>query len=188
MIARPVGDMALAVDAEDLAARAGDRDAIEIARAVLLEEGDGDDDAELLGELCEREHARVLVHGIGGREPFRVLLGRKVDALEQLGRQDHLRAFPRGLANQALDLGDIGRHVVAERRLDGGNGERRVPITPAPLASCNETIRRRPNPPRECREREGPRLRGRERPPARPRQRAGRSAFRKRARRRRRWR
>src|SRR5262245_44661831 len=122
-VARPVGDVALAIDPEDFAARAGDRDAVEIARAVFLEEGDGNDDAKFVSEFSEREHARVLAYGIGGREPFRVLPSREVDALEQLRRQDRLRAFPRGLADQALDLGDIGRHVVAERGLDGGNGE-----------------------------------------------------------------
>ena len=74
---------------------------------------------ERLGELGQRQHARMLAHGVGGLEPFRVLMRGEVDALEQLGRQDHLRALARGLARQALDLGDIGLHVVAERRLNG---------------------------------------------------------------------
>ncbi len=49
-------------------------------------------DLELFRELLEREHARMLARGIRGREPFGVLLGGEIDALEQLRGQDHLRA------------------------------------------------------------------------------------------------
>ncbi len=53
LIAGAVGNVALAVDAEDGAVGVGDRHAVVIARAVLLEERDGDDDAELgLASFC----------------------------------------------------------------------------------------------------------------------------------------
>ena len=121
-IARPVGDMALAIDAKDRAVCVGNRHAVVMTRAVLFEEGDGDDDAKLLGELGESKHGRVLTQRIGGGEPFRVLMRGEIDALEQLGWQDDLRALTRGLAHQAFDLGDVLLHVMAERGLDRGDG------------------------------------------------------------------
>ena len=116
--------MALAIDAEDLAVGIGDRHAVVVARAVLLEEGDRDDDSSSLASFGSAQHAGVLAHGISGREPFRVLPRREIDALEQLGRQDDLRASPRRLAHEGLGLGDVGRHVVAVGRLDGRDGDR----------------------------------------------------------------
>ena len=62
LIAGAVGDVALAVDAQDLAVRIGNGDAVVIARAVLLEERDGDDDLELAGELLQRQNAGMLAH------------------------------------------------------------------------------------------------------------------------------
>src|SRR5512143_3720689 len=84
LIARPVGDVALAIDAENLAAGIRHRHAVVIARTVLLEEGDGDDDGELPRELLKRDHGRMLAQRMSGREPFRILPRREVDALEQL--------------------------------------------------------------------------------------------------------
>ena len=57
LIARTVGDVALAVDAENLAVSVGNRHAVVVTRAVLLEEGDGNDELQFLGELLERTHA-----------------------------------------------------------------------------------------------------------------------------------
>ena len=48
----------------------------------------------------------------------------EIDALEQFRRQDYLRALARGLAHEALDLGDVGLQVEAERRLDRRNRDR----------------------------------------------------------------
>ena len=124
LIARTVGDMALAVDAEDLAVSIGNRHAVVVARAVLLEEGDGNDELQFLGELLERTHGRMLARRLGHLEPFRVLPRREVDALEQLRRQHDLGAALGSLADEAFDLGDVGRHVRTERRLDGGDGDR----------------------------------------------------------------
>jgi hypothetical protein len=123
MIAGTVGDVALAVDAEDGAAGVGERHAVVMTRAVLLEEGDGDDHAELQGELAQRQHGRVLAGRIGGGEPFRVLPRGEIDALEELGRENDLRAALGRLAHQTLGLGDVGLHVGAEAGLDGGDGE-----------------------------------------------------------------
>ena len=48
---------------------------------------------ELLGEPVQRAHRKdARVDGLGGREPFRVLPRGEIDALEQLRRQDDLRA------------------------------------------------------------------------------------------------
>ena len=47
LIARAIGNVALAIDAEDFAVGIGYRDAVVVARPVLFEERDRDDDAEL---------------------------------------------------------------------------------------------------------------------------------------------
>jgi len=113
LIARTVGNVALAIGAEDFAIRIRDDDRIVVARPVLLEDRDRDNDLQRLGELHQRQHARMLIGGIGRRKPLRVLLGAKIDALEQLGRQDDLRARLSGLADEALGSGDVILEVVA---------------------------------------------------------------------------
>ncbi len=54
LIAGAVGDVALAIDAEDLAVGIGDRHAVVIARPILLEEGDRDHHLQRLGERGKR--------------------------------------------------------------------------------------------------------------------------------------
>ena len=126
LIAGAVGDVALAIDAEDRPVGIGDGDAVVVARAVLLEERDGNDDAELGGELLQGEHARMLVHRQRGGEPLRILARREVDALEQLRRQHHLRAALGRFAHEGFRPGDVVGQVVAVRGLDRGDGERAV--------------------------------------------------------------
>ncbi len=121
LIAGPVGNVALAIEPKDGTVGIGDGDAVVITRTILLEEGDRNDDVQLLGEFRKRQHARMFSRGVSGREPFRVLARREVNALEQLRRQHDLRTLLRRVAGQTLDLGDIRRHVVAERRLQRGN-------------------------------------------------------------------
>ncbi len=76
-----------------------------------------------LASFREREHRRMLARGYRDLEPFRVLPRREIDALEQLRRQHHLRATLGRLADEAFDLGDVGRHVRTEGRLNGGDGD-----------------------------------------------------------------
>ena len=126
LVAGAVGDVALAVDAEDLSVGVGNGDAVVIARAVLLEERDGDDDLQLGGQLLQRQNAGVLAHRVRRREPLRVLLGAEIDALEQLRGQHHLRAALGRLAHEGFRLGNVLAQVVAVRGLDGSDGERAV--------------------------------------------------------------
>jgi hypothetical protein len=84
LIPGTIGDVALAVDPEDLAVGIGHRHAVVIARAVLLEERDRNDEFQRLGEFGERQYRRMIARRFRYPEPFRVLLRGKVDGLEQL--------------------------------------------------------------------------------------------------------
>src|SRR6185295_4587426 len=84
LITGAIGNVALAINAEDFSIHVSNCDAVIEAGAVLLEERDRDDHAELRRQLFECEHARMLVHRIRGFEPFRILSRAKVNALEEL--------------------------------------------------------------------------------------------------------
>ena len=122
LIAGAIRNVALAIEPKDLAIRIGNDDAVVVARTVLLEDRDGDHHLQLARQLLQSEHARMLVGRVGGLEPFRVLLGAEIDALEQLGRQHDLRAGLRRLTHQRLGAGDVVLHVMAVPRLECGHG------------------------------------------------------------------
>ena len=76
-----------------------------------------------LASFCSARTDGCSLAGLASLEPFRILLGREIDALEQFGREYDLRAALARLAHEAFDLGDVGRHVRTEGRLDGGDGD-----------------------------------------------------------------
>ena len=124
LIARPVGDMALAVDAQRLAARVQHDQRIIIARPLALEDGDRDGDIELGGEGLHRDDARMLHGRPGVGEPALFLAGAEIMGLEQFGRQDDLRAASGGLAHEFRDGLDVLVHVEAEGALQDGDMNR----------------------------------------------------------------
>ena len=123
LIAGAVRDMALAIDAQSLAVGVEHDHRVEVVRPLLLEDRDGDDDAQFFRHRLQLDHGRMLTPRIGGREPVLLLRHAEVGPLEQLGRQDDLRTLGRRLTDQADGLVDIGLHVLAVRGLQRGDGD-----------------------------------------------------------------
>ena len=123
LIARAVRDVALAIDALDFAIGADHRQAVVVMRPVRFEEAGRDRHLQRLGQRLHRQHGLVLSHRRGiGEQPF-VLDAAEIFALEQFGRQDHLRALPRRFAHQARDVGDVRVDVVRKGELQRGDGD-----------------------------------------------------------------
>ncbi len=124
LIAGPVGDVALAIDAEQRAVRVGHHQAVVVVRPVALEDRDRDHHPQLRRQRRQGRHAGVLAPGIGGLEPALLLADAEVRPLEQFGRQHHLRALrPAACRVSSATFADIGGHVLAEGGLDHGEGE-----------------------------------------------------------------
>ncbi|MNN49795.1 hypothetical protein D3C81_1643450 [compost metagenome] len=132
LIAGAVGDVALAIDAQGLAVGVQHDHRVEVVRPLLLEDRDGDDDAQFLGHRLQLNHGRMLAPRIGGGEPVLLLRHAEIGPLEQLGRQDDLRALGRRLTDQADGLVDVHLHVLAVRGLEGGDGDGAGHLTQAP--------------------------------------------------------
>ena len=105
-VAWTVGDVALAIDAEDRSVGVGDGDAVVVDLSRALEERNGDDHAELAGELREVLDCGVVLRGPRPLEEDVALLAAEVRSLEELGRKDHLRPASGGPA-------DVRRHARA---------------------------------------------------------------------------
>src|SRR5512146_429696 len=73
LIAGPVWDVALAVDAGDLSVGPDHRKAVVMMRTIGLEEAGRDPDLELLGQLLHCNHRRMLGGGAGVAEEALVL-------------------------------------------------------------------------------------------------------------------
>ena len=115
--------MALAIDAAHLAIGTDHCEAVVIVRPVRLEEAGRDGDVQRFGERLHRQHSLVLASGGGVGEYRFVLDPAEIFALEQFGRQDHLRAARRRLAHQSRDVADILVNVGRERELQRGDGD-----------------------------------------------------------------
>ena len=92
-------------------------------RPIGFEKACRDVHLELGGKPPHRDHGRVP----GGRqrsgEMALVLHSTEIMALEQFGRQDHLRALAGGLADQTGHGSDIRLDVVGEGQLERGDGK-----------------------------------------------------------------
>src|SRR6478609_4352608 len=115
--------MALAVDALDLALRADHRQAVIMVMALRLEEAGRDDDLELGRQLLHRLDDGMLARGKGAGEMALVLGAAEIMALEQLRRQDELRALAGRLADQLGDRRDVLLDDVREGELQRGDGD-----------------------------------------------------------------
>ena len=122
LIARPIGNMALAIDAHDLARVIDHREAVIMMLAVALEEAGRDIDLQFLGQRLHCGDGGMLVQGQGAGEQRLVLDRAEIGAFEQFGRQDDLRPARGGLAHGVGHLFDILGHVLAKGELQGGDG------------------------------------------------------------------
>ena len=123
LVAGAVGDVALAIDAGDLAVGADHRETVVMVRAVELEEAGRDPDFELGRELLHRHHRGMLGGRPRGREQALVLDAAEIGAFEQFGRKHDLGALARGFAHQVGHGADVGVGVFAEGELERGDGE-----------------------------------------------------------------
>src|SRR4029450_7825383 len=90
LVAGAIWDVALAIDAGDLAVRSDHGERIVMMRSVELEVAGRDPDLQLFGELLHRQHRRVFGGPPGGCEQALVLDPAELGTFEQLRRQDHL--------------------------------------------------------------------------------------------------
>jgi hypothetical protein len=116
-VAGPIGDVALAVDAQQRAVGVHHRQAVVVGRPRLLEERHRDRHLELTGERLEPFDGRVALQGVRPGEELVSLLSAEVGPLEQLGREHHLGALGRRVADVPLDLRDVLLFLAAERKL-----------------------------------------------------------------------
>src|SRR6202040_861223 len=102
LVARPIGDVRLAVHAEVRAVGIQDGDGIEIGGTRTLEEADRQHHPELARYRAKVSHGAILRGR--AREPgvTRVLLYAKIGRPEQRGREDALRPPRARLAHQLL--------------------------------------------------------------------------------------
>ncbi len=122
-IARPVGDVAFAVEAHERAVRVHHHQGIEIVRPLALEDRDRQHHPQLGGQGRQGGDAGMLPPGVSLGKPALLLGHAEIGALEQFRGQDHLGAAGRGLADQALGLLDVRRPVQAVGGLQGGDGD-----------------------------------------------------------------
>ena len=123
LVARPVGDVALAVDAHHVAGVADHRDRVVVRVARALEEGHGNDNREFLAECSHLRDGFVALKGAGPLDERVVFVTAKVGALEEFGRQNHLRSAFRGGLDVREHALDVRLPIVAERALNGGDGD-----------------------------------------------------------------
>ena len=123
LISRPVRNMALAIDTRDVAVRPDHRQRVVMMRPVRLEEAGRDMHLQFGRQRLHRQHRLVLAHGLGVGEQPLVLDAAEIFALEQFGRQDHLRPPARRLAHQARHVGDVGIDIIGEGELQRSDGD-----------------------------------------------------------------
>jgi hypothetical protein len=114
LIARPVGDMALAVQPEVAAVGIKDLDRVVVFGAGLLEERDRDDHAELLGQRLKVAQRGVAFGFASALEVLFTLGAAEVVTFEQLGGQDDLCALAGGLADHLGGERNVRGDVIGE--------------------------------------------------------------------------
>gem|GEM_PF-5547675 len=124
LVAGSVGDVALPVHAQHRAVGVDHRQAVEVGLARLLEERDGQHDAELAGQAREARDERVLVDRVREREQLLALELGEVEVLEQLLEQHQLRAVRRCLAHERLGLAQVLLQDVRAAHLHDADAER----------------------------------------------------------------
>ncbi len=122
VVAGAIRNVALAVDAEQLAVGIDDGDGIEAGASGQLEEADRQHHLQFGGDLLEMLDGRVFLDRRRQLQVLGIGLLAKVGRLEQLLNEDDLRALGGGLAHQLVGIGDVGLAIPGTGHLGGGNG------------------------------------------------------------------
>ena len=122
MIAGAVRNVALAVDAEQLAVGIDDGDGVEACTPGQLEEADRQHHLQFGGDLLEMLDGRILLDRCSQLQVLRIRLLAEVGRLEQLLDEDDLRALGGSLTHQLVGIGDVGLAIPGTGHLGGGNG------------------------------------------------------------------
>jgi hypothetical protein len=123
LVARAVGDVALAVSADDRSVGVDDGERVVVGALGAFEEADRQHHLELRRQLLHAFDDGVRVGRMRQREELLLLFGRKVRRLEELLDQDDLGAAPGGLPHQRLGVGDIRLAIPAAGHLGRGHGD-----------------------------------------------------------------
>src|SRR5215471_18882571 len=99
LIARTIGNVALAINAQQRSIRVDDRDAVVVGLPRALEERDGKNDLELRRQLLEMSDGGMPLDGPRSLKVSRFLFSAEVVAFKQLRGQEDLRAPGRRLAD-----------------------------------------------------------------------------------------
>src|SRR5579884_943220 len=121
LIARTVGDMALAVNPGDRAVGADHCERIIMVRAIELEKARRNPDLELGGEFLHRNDRGMLGGGLRRGEEALVFDPAKIGSFEQLGGQNHFRPLCSTFAHELANRSDIGIRVFAKGKLEGSD-------------------------------------------------------------------
>ncbi len=116
-----IGDVALAVVADDAAVGVDDRDRVVVRVTRALEERHGQHELALPGDLLHALDGRLLVDRMREVEVLVLLVDAEVGRFEELLQQDDLRARVRGLVDERFGARDVGIDVPAARHLGAGD-------------------------------------------------------------------
>lgn len=122
-VARPIRNVALAVEPEHGAVGVDHGEAVEGGLAGALEKAERQHDAEFAGERGEMRDQRIAREGLRQSEMFVELILAEIGGLEQFLQQYEAGTTPGGLAHQTLGAGDISRTVPITGHLGRGDGE-----------------------------------------------------------------
>ena len=122
LVARTIGDMALAIGAHESAIGIDHDEAVVEMMILALEDRGRDDDAELFGQRGHMRDRGMNIGGEGRVEMMFFLFAAEIVPLEQFRRQNHLRALLGRVGHEAFDARDILLHVGGEGALDRRDG------------------------------------------------------------------
>ena len=107
LVAGTIGNVGLSVHSQHRSVSVDDGDGVVVGLVVLLEEGDGKHDVQLLGDLLEVGDQSAGGSGLRQSERLLLLILAEVPSGEQLLQQNHLRSLGSGLTDQLLTLRNI---------------------------------------------------------------------------------
>ena len=125
LIARTIGNVALAIDTQGCAICIDHHNGVEIERAFLLIDRDRNDDAQLGCKLRELMNSRMRLPFNRAGEMLFFLRLAEIMAAEKLRRQNDISSLGRSFADEAGNPVDILLNIIGGRELDGG--ERDLP-------------------------------------------------------------
>ncbi len=147
LIARPVGDVALAVEPEHAAVGVDHGERVVVGVVRPLEEAHRQHHAELGGELAHPRDDGMALVGPGEREELLLLVGAEIGRLEELLQEHEVGAAARRLAHEVLGAGNVRLGVPVAGHLRGRQRHRCHPLPLVPLSrNARDTALRAPAP------------------------------------------